>query len=252
MRDFSAIGYSWASLLGVVDVVTLPFPNPIFAIAAVEVAIAVRGWRAAPSTVWAWLASILILLTAVRIGSADNYAFPLAFTSSILLGPALARVRRSVGEGAAGAVAFAIALLLLPSAIQAVRQLPSRVEHLGELDAANQAAVRQLEAAHGSMLGDRLDLSLASGGGLQIDGFIHPELATYGVWDQEPLAERIRNQEFALIQTSADPRTSLVWTARLTEELRAAYCPEFSETVVFPGQSIWVSRPCDRSGGQDP
>jgi dolichyl-phosphate-mannose-protein mannosyltransferase len=252
MRDFSSIGSSWANLLGVVDVVTLPFPNPILAIAAVEVAIALRGWRAAPSAVWAWPASILILLTAVRTGSADNYVFALAFTSSILLGPALARVRRSVSEGAAGAVAFAIALLLLPSAIQAVRQLPSRVDHLGELDAANRAAVRQLEAAHGSLLGDRLDLSLAAGGGLQIDGFIHPQFATSGVWDQEPLAERIRAQEFALIQTSADPRASVVWTPGLTEAMRAAYCPVFSEVVVFPGQSIWVSRPCDRSGRQDP
>lgn len=251
MRDFNSIGYSSANLRGVVDAVTLPFPNPIFAIAAVEVAIALRAWRSAPSAVWAWLASILILLTAVRLGASDNYVIPLAFTSSILFGPALARVRRSVSEGAAGAVAFAVALLMLPSALQAVRQLPSKIDHLAELDATNQAAVRELEAADGSLLGDRLDLSLASGGGLQIDGFNHPQFATFGVWDQEPLAQRIQAQEFALIQTSVDPRASVVWTERLTEAMRAAYCPVFGEVVVFPGQSIWVSRPCDRSGRQD-
>jgi hypothetical protein len=244
-RDFNSIGYSWANLRGVVDTVTLPFPNPIFAIAAVEVAIALRPWRSAPSAAWAWLASVLILLTAVRLGASDNYIFPLAFTSSILLGPALARVRRSVSQGAAGAVAFAVALLMLPSAIQAVRLLPSKIDHLA--DTANQAAVRELEASHGPLLGDRLDLSLASGGGLQIDGFNHPQFATSGVWDQEPLAERIEAQEFALIQTSVDPQTSLVWTQRLTDALRAAYCPMFSEAVVFPGQSIWVLRPCDPS-----
>jgi Dolichyl-phosphate-mannose-protein mannosyltransferase len=246
-RDFNSIGYSWANLRGVVDSVTLPFPNPIFAIAAVEVAIALRTWRSAPSAVWAWLASVLILLTGVRLGASDNYIFALAFTSSILLGPALARVRRSVGQGGAAAVAFAFALLMLPSAIQALRLLPDKIDHLAELDAANKAAVRELEAGHGPLLGDRLDLALASGGGLQIDGFNHPQFATFGVWDQEPLAARIEAQEFALIQTSVDPQTSLVWTQRLTEALRAAYCPVFSETVVFPGQSIWVLRQCDPS-----
>ena len=243
--DFYSMRNWWPGLLGAVDAITLPFPNPILAIGAAAVAIALGGWRTAPSAVWAWLASILILLTAVRVGAAENYAFPLAFTSSILLGPALARVRRSVSEGAAGAVAFAIALLLLPSAILAVRQLPSKVDHLGELEAVNQAAVRQLEGAQGPLLGDRLDLLLAAGGGLYIYDFVNTELAFSGVWDEEPLAARIEAQDFALIQVAADPTKTGVWTPRLTEALRTAYCPVFGEEVVFPGQSIWILRPCD-------
>jgi hypothetical protein len=250
MRDFNSIGYSWANLLGVVDTVTLPLLHPIYPIAAVEVAIALRTWRYAPSAVWAWLASILILLTALRLGASDNYVVPLAFTSSVLVGPALARVRRSASAAAAAAVAFAVALLILPSVVQSVRLLPDKIDHLAELDATNRAAVRELEAANGLLLGDRLDLSLAAGGGLQIDGFNHPEFAAAGVWDPSPLAERIRAQEFAVIQTSVDPEKPVTWTQQLTDALRDSYCPAFGEVVTFPGQSIWLWRPCDSNRRQ--
>jgi hypothetical protein len=252
MQDFNSIGYSWSNLIGVVDTVTLPFLHPVYVVAAVEVAIVLRAWRSAPSAVWAWLASIVVLLTAVRLGAADNYIVPLAFTSSVLMGPALARVRRSAGAPAAAAVAFAVALLMLPSVVQGVRELPGKLDHLADLDAANQAAVSELTTADGAFLGDRLDLALAAGGGDQIDGFNHPQFAAAGVWDAGPLAERIRAREYALIQTSVDPATPVTWTQQLTDAMRASYCPEFSEIVTFPGQSIWLWRPCNPSTEQEP
>jgi hypothetical protein len=242
-RDFNAIGYSLESLGNVLEFVMLPFPDPILVVGAIEAIVALLAWRTARSVVWAWLGALLVLLTAVRIGSADNYVLALGLTSSILLGPALARARQAAGPGIAAVGAGAIALMLLPHTVDAIRELPGRLDDLGRLDRVYDGAVEQIETAPGEKFGDRLDLMLASGNPPGFDPFNYKELAEAGVWDPEPLAERIRSREFGAIQTSFDVEAAEGWAPPLFEAIRTHYCPVFSEPSVHPS-GTYIYQPC--------
>jgi hypothetical protein len=242
-RDFSAIGYSLEALGDVVDAVTLPFPNPILAVGAIEAIVALLAWRTARSVAWAWLGGLLVLLTAVWTGSSVNYALALGLTSSILLGPALARARQAAGPRIAAAAAGAIALLLLPHTVSVVQELPRRIDELGHLDRVYSRSVEQIEAIPGETVGDRLDLMLASGNPPGPDLFNHTKFAEAGVWNPDPLAQRIRRRELAAIQTSVDVNVAEPWAPPLIAAIRDYYCPIFAEYVNYP-VGIYVYVPC--------
>jgi hypothetical protein len=258
MRDFSDTGYSLAALRDVVKSLTLPYPNPILVVAAVEAALCLRSPRTARAIVWAWPAGVLVLLTAVKLGSSGNYVIALGLASGVLLGAALARLRRIGGASLAAGVAAALALLLLPQTIDSVQDAPEAPSHFSDRSAVNAEAVRQIEAAGGEVFGDRVDLAPQGGRHPGFDTVNHRLLAERGNWSPSGVAGSIRRRSFGAIQSSTDLLHGPTdWPPEIQQAVRAAYCPAWSALLdpdaffasqgIFSHGGIWLYRPCDET-----
>jgi hypothetical protein len=255
-RDFGN-GYALTALRDVVKPTLEPFPNPLLVVAGVEAALGVAlGWRRARSVHLAWFASLLIILSAVKIGSATNYVAPTALVSSVLLGPALMRARLSFGQAAAATASVALALSLAPATYELVRGVPDLRNRLSSLDSAYAEAAARIAAAPGPVFGDRNDLTIEAGKGPSFDNAAMTLLWQSGEWDTEPLIQRIEQRQLGVVQSSFDLFGSVpvahgtpAWPLDLVAAIRAAYCPVWM-TPGSGGGAVWLYRPCNNPPSQ--
>jgi hypothetical protein len=252
MSDFTRSGYSLGSLGDALEAELLPFPNPLYVVGALEVVAAMRSWRDARAVHWAWLGSLLVTLTAVKLGAAANYWLATAFLSAALLGPALARLR-SYAPAASAAAAAALALLLLPGIGDRVQTLRDFNRGLPGLEESNAEAAAVLERAGGRVFGDRPDLILEAGQDPSFDAAPFRLLADRRAWDPGPTARALGRAEFGTVQASfdllADPIRTYQgipdWPPQLVHAVRASYCPLWSSGGPLP---VYVYEPCGRGG----
>jgi hypothetical protein len=249
-RDFST-GYAASALKSVIKGMVLPFPNPLLVVAGIEAVLALlsRSFRAAHL---AWFGGALILLSAVKIGSAANYVAPFAFTSSVLVGPALLRVRLGAGRQVVLGVSVALALLLAPAAYNAAHAVPDLRDRLNTLDTANQDAATRLEAAPGPVFGDRNDLTIAAGKGPSFDNAAMTLLWQAGKWDTRPLIALIQQRRLGMIEAGFDLNATVptangtpAWPTDVIAAARSAYCPAPNASPV-PNGDVWLYVPCRR------
>lgn len=253
MRDFTNSGYALSSLREAVEGQTLPFPNPLYAVAAVEVGIAFRHWRSARAVHWTWLTSLIVVLSAVKIGATANYWVTTAFASAALLGPALARAQKALGRPAIVAACAALALMLVPQVLDGARDLRNLPGLLSDWDTANSEAVSRIRAANGPLFADRADLAIEAGQEPVFDAPPFRGLAEEGVWDPAPVARAIRRREYAVIQSGFDLYRDPIrtyhglpdWPPEIVLAVRDAYCPVWTS----PGQDIWLYQRCRRGTG---
>ncbi len=256
MSDFAKTGYSAQAFRDVVEGALLPYPNPLLAVAALEAGFALRHWRSARAVHWAWLGSLAVVASAVKLGSAGNYWVLTIFASGLLAGPALQRLRLQAGDAAAAAAAAMLALALLPQAVKSIEDTNAIRDDLSALNAVNAEAAARIADRGGSLLGDRSDIALAAGRAPSFDAAPFVLLERSGEWDPEPLARRIRRGRFATIQSSFDLHADPIptyqgvpsWPLSMVEAARVAYCESWSTEVssaTAPG--IWIYRPCRRA-----
>ncbi len=260
MRDFSSTGYSLDPLRSALERILLPFPNPILAVGALAAATGLMRGPSAPMTTWAWLGAATVALTAVKVGSAANYVAALALMSGMLVGPALAWVRRSAGRVPAAGAAAALAVMLLPSGLDAVRDARVFVRDLSALGAVNAQAADRIRAVRGPALGDRHDLAVEAGQRPVFDAAPFAILAHTGHWNPAGLARAVRTREFATVQTSFDVRGPIPtveaapgipdWPTSVVAAIRAAYCLGWRARASPRSPGIWLYHPCDRDGGR--
>jgi 4-amino-4-deoxy-L-arabinose transferase-like glycosyltransferase len=253
MRDFADTGYSSAALRDVVEGALLPYPNPLLVVGALEAGFALSRPRSARSVHWAWLASLAVVLSAAKLGSAANYWLLTIYASAVLTGPALQRLRRHAGAAATAVAALLLALTLLPQTLKTLEDTNAIRDDLSALDDVNTEAAARMAAAGGEVFGDRSDLALAAGGPPSFDAAPFVLLERSGEWDPGPVAEAVRAGRFETIQSSfdlaADPVPSYqsvpAWPLSVIEAARASYCEVWStelSSATAPG--IWLYRPC--------
>jgi Dolichyl-phosphate-mannose-protein mannosyltransferase len=252
-RDFG-IGYSLSSLSEVLDQIFLPVPNPFIVVALLEVGVAFALREKLRAVHLAWIGAMIVILSAVKIGSSVNYVAPAALASSILVGPALMRLRLAAGKPIAGLVSLGLALMLVPLVQERVRGIPSVRTELQAIDAANQEAVSRLAVAPGEIFGDRNDLSIAAGHGPSFDNAAMTLLAESGEWDTGELVASIEQGELGMIQTGFDvnsPASSdATWPPELVAAIRTSYCEVWQTTVrSSTGSGIWLYEPCNVADG---
>jgi hypothetical protein len=253
--DFAS-GYSLGLLRSIVESVVLPLPNLLFIVAAIELGLVL--WRREQIRVahLAFLGGVAVLLSAVKIGASINYVAPAALLGSILVGPALARLRADASPRVAIAVPLVLAVAFLPSALDRIRGLPDVQDNFDEMSAAAEEASQRLSETSGPVFGDRNDLTLAAGKGPSYDSLPMTILADAAVWDTQPVIERVEAHEFDMIQSGFDlsgpaPESGGTesWPRDLIEAVEASYCEAWSaEIPASTGTGIWLYEPCGRSG----
>jgi hypothetical protein len=258
LRDFAGTGYSYQAFEGVFRGFVLPFPNPLIAVAAVEAVIRLADWRRARAIAFAWIAGLLVVVSAIKVGSSDNYLLLLSLVSAILAPLGLARLRAAAGGRVAAATAAALALMLAPGAIDAADGIPEAPHEFSDRGSANQRAADAIEARGGSLFGDRADLAVASGRKPAFDAINYSLLARNDRWDPGPVARRIRRAGFDTLQSSTDLLAGPSdWPAELQRAARDRYCEFarfpldedgfFAEQGIFSYTGVWLYRPCPAS-----
>lgn len=176
--------------------------------------------------------AILTFLTIGKTGSATNYLYEIAFASSLAVGMTLAKVQYHLPKGEP--------FRLLPPLFLAIGVcFPLHIPHFhGEWSINDwggtpirssrlmtdelSARLREIEEP---VLCQDSGLSLLSGHPLHWQAFMMTQLHKQGIWNQEPLLERIRNREFKAlvlpINFEIDPAASefALWWTQFDEDL---------------------------------
>ena len=249
--DFAS-GYSLGLLRAIVESIVLPLPNLLFIVAAIEVAfVLVRHERPRVAHL-AFIGGLAVMLSAAKVGASINYVAPAAFLASVLVGPALTRLRAEASPRMAIAVPLVLAVAFLPSASDRLRGLPSVETRFDEMHVASLEASQRLARTPGPVFGDRNDLTIAAGKGPSFESLPMTILADAGAWDTAPLVARVRARELDLIQSGFDlsgPAPESGGTESWPQELIAAvedsYCEQWSaEVPASTGNGIWLYEPC--------
>jgi dolichyl-phosphate-mannose-protein mannosyltransferase len=255
-RDFST-GYAASALRTVIKGMLLPFPNPLLVIAGIEVALALLS-RSLRAVHLAWLGGALILLSAIKIGSAANYVAPFAFTSSVLAGLALMRTRLGAGKQVALGISVVLALLLAPAAFDSAQKVPDLRNRLDALDTANSQAAARLASAPGPVFGDRNDLTLAAGKGPAFDNAPMTLLWQAGKWDTSPLIGLIQQRKLGMIESGFDLNGAVpttdgepAWPTAVIAAARSSYCP-LPRSSPIPDGDVWLYVPCHGGSASQP
>jgi hypothetical protein len=226
-------------------------------VAAVAALASLSGWRSLRAASLTWFAAVVVLVSAIKLGSGPNYWLPTFFASSVLLGPALHRLRLVGGTAATAAAAAAVAFMLMPGTIERLVDVGRVPGQLSALRDANAEAVERIESLNGELLADRHDLAIESGHRPTFDAPPFAILAVRGNWDPDPLANAVRRRRFGVIQSSfalhSDPIPTYQgirhWPRVVVEAARKSYCLRWSTDVgslTAPG--IWIYAPCRRPG----
>jgi hypothetical protein len=131
---------------------------------------------------------------------------------------------RMIALNLAAAVAIqAVILLIVPHASGAAYLAKmSRPERMAEL----QDLVRMIRNANRPVISDDMILILRSGKQVQLEPAIFAELASAGLWDQQPVVNLIRSHAFAFFVTEGDEGEELYdkrYTPAVTEAIKTAY-----------------------------
>ena len=254
--DFS-VGYSLNGLSAVLRDLVLPAPSIVIVVAAVEVATAL-SYRTLPRAAHlAWIGGLLVVVSAVKVGASSNYVAPLALLSSVLIGPALMRLRIGSSVRVAAAGSLALALMLLPGVIDRLQKLPNTRTSLSEAADVNEEAASRLARAPGMVFGDRNDLMIAAGKGPAFDNLPMTILAQSGAWDTGALVEQIEAGRLGMIQTGFDvtgraPRGlsgDPTWPPEIIEAVRLSYCETWQASApASTGSGLWLYEPCGADG----
>jgi hypothetical protein len=252
-------GYSLAPLREVLVGLAGSLPSLLLVVAAAEFfAVLFRG-RGAPRAVHlAWLGSVVVVLSAVKIGASLNYVAPAALLSSMLVGAALMRVRTRSGLGMAALASAVLAGSVVFTIAERIRDVPRLPEQFDALDEINHDAADRLTEARAPVFGDRNDLTIAAGKGPSFESVPMSILAAGDHWDTGPLAARIRERRFGMIQTGFDIASPVptsggipAWPIDVVEAVRASYCETWHQaTQGSTGPGIWLYEPCEATAAE--
>jgi hypothetical protein len=153
-----------------------------------------------------FLVTTLMLITVAKVGSNYNYFIDWMFAAGILAGIGCWQAARLALEPRASAPKPGLVALLLPALIgfQAVL-LPPAPDYAERLDPTRVAELERLtamvRAAERPVISDDMVVLLRGGQPVMWESAIFAELASKGVWNPRPFADRIRRGEFAFFVT---------------------------------------------------
>ncbi|KPL86950.1 hypothetical protein SE16_12835 [Ardenticatena maritima] len=234
----------WRLLLGVY--MLLLFAAPLAVITLVEVPRHVRHVRRRQARSWLLLGyfvgASLSALTIAKVGSNVNYLLEWCAASVLLVGVGVVRWQREMTPTARllplGLLIAGLGLALwedttfLETTSWAAHELASEVEQLEAL----------VCAAEGPVLADdMMSVLVVCGKEIYLQPFEYTHLVEDGVWDQQPLLDAIRAQQFALILMSDTAWHGLDrhWTPEMEAAIREAYTPaeRLAGTLVYHPKS---------------
>ena len=251
-RDFSGVGYSLAALRGVVVSAVVPVPNPILIVGAIETIFAISSGQTRAIHL-NWLASMAVLASAAKLGSAGNYWLATTVASSILLGPALLRLRKASSRSVAAGVALFLSLSLCPQVFVFGADLRSEATMGLRRSVASAEAVRHIREAGGRPFINDADLALHVGVQPSFEQHPFSVLANKGRWDPRTLAKAVEDRKFSVIESSFDLRKDPiptyqgidVWPKVLVIAARRSYCLTWDEPLPSDiGNGFWLYEPC--------
>jgi hypothetical protein len=176
-------------------------------------------------------------LTIGKIGSNVNYFLELCAALSLMAGALIAwsRERRWLRIVLLILLAFQVGRLMQTTLRDYVGGLNARRNDLKQLSQLEEV----VEAADGPVLADEyMGMIILQRQSLYLQPFEVTQMAWAGVWDQTPLVESIRHQEFPLILIHFFPDYPVYkerWTEEMLSAIRRFYVPEktLADTVVY-------------------
>lgn len=249
-RDFGT-GYSLDSLTYVLRSLPDFAPNFLLVAGGAEVLGAFLLRQRPRAIHLAWIGSVVVILSAIKVGSSLNYLAPAAVLSSILIGPGLMRLRTRINPLVALAASIALAIVILPSTVDRVCDVPGVHDAFSVASAANEQARTRLAAAPGPVFGDRNDLTIEAGKGPSFDNLPMTILAGDGTWDTGPLVELIEGGKIGMVESGFDLSGPIpgadsdpVWPPEVVRAVRENYCLSWQATVTAStGPGIWLYEP---------
>jgi hypothetical protein len=153
------------------------------------------------------LVATVMLLTIIKAGATYNYFMEWLCIIALLAGLGM----RDIGLlvlGADGAKASALPMLIPAALAMQSIMLPDTAQDSWRMTAARRADMDKFAAtiarARKPVISNDLALLIRAGKDPRWEPFTFPELATKGLWNEQPFLERLRRQEFAFFVTDGD------------------------------------------------